>query len=617
MITRSILSLYFIYNLERYSNIIVQAACGNDVPLCNAAPQIIDNDICIDQQISWNMPSCCSADSIAANNCPSNPQPTCRVLQLSTPFGVSLDECCAELAFTFQWTKSPAQCCRTCSCFGDPHCISFDDKVDNWVLCDGRTKNTAAVYGKNVFCPIKQAACDKQLDHMGRKCVYTPNGKQTADENGSPCQTGSTEPATIVMYKVQNFELDLFLSDRGVIESIEIVNGDEKYYTTAAACAGTGFPWRDTPDGPKPPTDKTWLPYTWTVTKIPFGRSWKVDGLKTGIEIEIRCVYNQKGSVPRINIDALADPQKSRPNESGVCVTGSIDKMLSTADSTIEIDQYCGSVQAEGQAMQHFCGGAAGATKAQCMRTMCGTFSATAKDRDLCASQIMKYQADGSSKDGWNRVWCAYNTLSPSNPDDCNKGECLQCMYDVIDFGWPEAIARWKNFNKGDSVFSSPAACIPLNALNASLGDCQNGITLQYLDTNGLDQNGNQEDCWVDFLSIPQGRNICGGNTISFSSLATTPETNFFDKLIRIKQCNKEANCKSPGEISDCKPEIGVSGTIKLIPDAVTNRANLYWQLVRQNKLVCTEASPNCLQDTYGTQYQEAKCTGCDYCPTK
>lgn len=618
MIAKSLVALYLMYHLESYSNIFAQAACGNDVPLCNAAPQIIDNNICIDQEISWNMPSCCSAASIAANSCPKNPEPTCRVVQLSTPFGVTVDQCCAELALTFQWSTTATDCCRTCSCFGDPHCISFDDKVDNWILCDGRTKNLNAVYGQNIICPIKKTACESQVDHMGRKCVYTPNGKETADANGSPCQSGSSEPATLVMYSIKDFELLLYLSDRGVIKSIKITNGAETYYTDAASCAGSGFPWRDTLENANnSPSDPNWLPYTWKNNKIQFGRLWKVDGLKTGVEIDIRCVFNSRGSVPRINIDALADPQNSRPDQAGVCVSGTIDKMQSSADRTKDLNLFCGSIQSEGEAIEHFCGISFLATKAKCMKKMCSTFSKTVKDRNTCVSQIMKYQNDANYKDGWHRVWCTYNTLSDPNPDNCDEGVCLQCMYDVIDFGWKEAVARWKNYYKGGSSAFTTSSCIPMNALNATLDECQNGITFQYLDTSGLDENGDIIDCWVDFLSIPEGRNICGGNTITLSSLAATRETNFFDKQIRIKQCNNQATCSNNPDISQCTPEIGVTGTIKLVPDAVTNRANLYWQLVRDGKLICPPSNPKCLENAYGSQFQQARCTGCDYCPSK
>jgi len=595
-----------------------EAVCGADVQLCRDKPQVIDTNLCMSQDIKWSMPSCCSAESIDANACPKKPEPTCRIVELSTPFSVSTDECCAELALTFEWSQISTSCCRTCSCFGDPHCIGFNDQVDSWIICDGRTKNEDAVYGKELFCPIKKNACEGQLDHLGNKCVYKNTGKETVDESGSPCQSTYAEPATMVMYKTEKFELLLSLGDRGIIDGVRLTNGDQVYYAKSQPCASTNMPWRATPDATKPPDDPNWLPYSWTVENTNRGKVWYISGLETGIEIEMRCIFNKYGTVPRINVDSLADPLKKRPDESGVCVTGEIDKKLSTYQHTEDIKKFCRSSQSQGQAIEYFCGLELLNSPSKCMKTVCNSLASDAIGRDKCVSEIVKYQNDKQFQDGWERVWCAYNTLASKNPAECTEGQCLQCIFDVYDFTWGEAVERWRNFNTGVEGVGSKGPCIPFKSLNASLSDCENGLTYQYLDTDAIGENGQQTECWVDFLSIPEGRDICGGNVILLSSLAgaNSKEANFFDKQIRIKQCNNQALCET-SQPNECTPEYGVSGAIKLVPDPVTNRANLYWQLIRQNKLICSPADPDCLVKAYGAQLPQAKCTGCDYCKTK
>jgi len=599
------------------NQIYSKAECGSDVPLCRDKPQILDTNICMDQEIKWSMPSCCSGDSIEANSCQKNPEPTCRVVELSTPFSASTDECCAELELTFEWSKNAASCCRACSCFGDPHCISFEGKVDTWIICDGRTKNEGAVYGKELICPIKKGACEGQLDHLGNQCTFKNLGP--VSEFGSPCQTSSPEKASIIMHKSKNFELSLFLGERGIIESIRIKNGENFYHVNAQACTTMIMPWRDSPDATKPPNDPKWLPNLWRVANTNGGKVWYISGLDSGMEIEMRCVYNSFGSLPRINIDSLADPLNKRPDESGVCVTGEIDKKLSTHQRTNQIQKFCRSLQSQGEAIEYFCGLDYLTMPAKCMKILCAELVSDTLGRENCVGEIVKYQNDEQFKDGWERVWCAYNTLASRDPSKCTtSNSCLQCMYDIYDFTWSEAVKRWKDYNDGAEAAGISGPCIPLNAINASLSECENGITFQYLDTSAINENGEETECWVDFASIPEGRNICGGNILTLSSLAgaNTKEINFFNKKIRIKQCNNQALCKN-SQPKECSPEYGISGTISLTPDPVSNRANLYWQLVREGKLVCTSSQPNCLAAAYGSQFLEAKCTGCDFCKAK
>jgi len=357
------------------------------------------------------------------------------------------------------------------------------------------------------------------------------------------------------------------------------------------------------------------LPNSWEVSNVPGGKAWKITGLETGIEIELRCVYNTAQSLPRINVDKLSDPKNIRIGAEGVCVTGVIDKQLSTYQHTYDVTKFCRATQTEGEAIDFFCDLSMITKPAACMKKLCDKITEDAADSKVCVADMMKYQNDANYQDGWERVWCARNTLVSKKPEECVGGECLQCIYDVYDFGWAEATQRWKDFYLGlDPTLGGNLPCLQVSELNKTLDECQSGITLQYLDTEGLDENGDNVDCWHDFLSVPEGRTICGGKITLSSISAVTEEQNFFDRQIRIKQCNNKAVC---GEASTdtCTPEYGVKGKLKLVPYDTTNKATLYWQLVREGKLVCVGGGTNCLTQIYGAEFATAKCSGCDYCP--
>jgi len=131
-----------------------------------------------------------------------------------------------------------------------------------------------------------------------------------------------------------------------------------------------------------------------------------------------------------------------------------------------------------------------------------------------------------------------------------------------------------------------------------------------------LDEQGDITDCWQDFLSIPQGRTICEGK-ITLSSLSTNAnEKAFFNSQIRIKQCDNSAICGENNK-KPCDPTLGVTGKLVLTPEQPTNLATLYWQLIREGKLVCAGGGDGCLTAIYGSQLPVAKCTDCDYCPVK
>jgi len=230
--------------------------------------------------------------------------------------------------------------------------------------------------------------------------------------------------------------------------------------------------------------------------------------------------------------------------------------------------------------------------------------------------------------DGNVFFYCSQNVLnSPYNPADCSSGLCLQCMYDIYDFGWKSAISSWANYNIGigtggvsNGATKSPTnkngnSCVSWTTLSTSLDDCQDGVTLQYLSTDSLDENGNPipGGCWLDVIAIPNGVTICE-KEIVFSS-ENSQYKPLFSNQIRLQQCDNDALCSS-STTPVCNPTFAFVGQLTIIPQDVSVEISRYWQLVREGILVCEASQPNCLNDAYPGEIDVVKCIDCENCLT-
>jgi len=191
-------------------------------------------------------------------------------------------------------------------------------------------------------------------------------------------------------------------------------------------------------------------------------------------------------------------------------------------------------------------------------------------------------------------------------------------MYDVYDFGWAEALGRWTDFNLGtgtkppvSSGGSGVAKCVEWDDLPTSLGECESGVTLQYLASTALDANGNPiPGCWRDVKAIANGVVLCNP-TVTFST-SDDDSIPLFTSQLRFQQCDNDALCSLPA--STCTPELGFTAKLSVTPIATSQQIALYWQLVREGSLVCASGHPNCLQDAYPNEVNTVECIGCENC---
>ncbi|CAK9028592.1 Uncharacterized protein SCF082_LOCUS18429, partial [Durusdinium trenchii] len=112
-------------------------------------------------------------------------------------------------------------CCQTCTCYGDPECVSFNNVLDKWILCDARESGT---------CAQNKKRCLTQKDHAGNQCAWNKDiVQQSALRSdiaayGSPCQPqwDKSGVAELLMFDSDRFTATITMGERGVIEELRL-----------------------------------------------------------------------------------------------------------------------------------------------------------------------------------------------------------------------------------------------------------------------------------------------------------------------------------------------------------------------------------------------------------
>ncbi|GBG28672.1 Hypothetical Protein FCC1311_048932 [Hondaea fermentalgiana] len=520
---------------------------------CGAAPLCGDDPAMISSVANWSaavalpeLANCCPAqDTARTEDCQSAVDlsaAACRSVGLLEAFCENTDDdndrCLAirqpelmnaslAIIVGVQSTGLEEPCCNQCTCYGDPNCVSFNDDIGSWRLCDGRDTDD--------LCEITKSACLQRTDHAGQPCVWKPKSWDAFWKDGSKCQIDADSPESwLTMYEADDFRFAVSQGERGVIRSVNMTTADGFFYMSADACIDGSsledtWTWSGGAMSDAPSYAQAWS----RIDQETFDVLWYVRDGNTGIFSVIRCTgtvnpnnKNKYGNY-RLNIETLVEPDdfSSRSDLGGFCYTG---VMVDSADTFavaaheehLAIEAVCQDIQipwSEAEALEYgrlFCGPGLSATSLnQCFKSFCNGYSFPNADADECY-QLFE---DRELAEGFCLVTSALDS------------QRQKCVTTIAEFGYEQVIEDY--FTSLDSEDSED--CIASAAdLPVSLSTCQQGITLQYQNDDGD---------WVDYLAIPDTVKLCDNQV---QVLATT-DVLLFTSALRFTQCSVSASCST------------------------------------------------------------------------
>ena len=298
-------------------------------PLCGEAPVELPVPA-TGGEVGFNFDICCPFADTMEDNCAVNPLTEANRTQgfdgpiVTDPSAVT--EACLTLENVVFETSDRSPCCESCTCFGDPFCISFDGTQDLWLVCDART---VPADQSRPYCKLTENQCSQEVDPLGQQCVWAParDGIPARDwsvrERGSPCQP--TDISYIQMYEADTATVRVGQGERGFVKEVDLTFGGNQYFLNAEDCVNNG------------PDD------SWTGAAIDsnFQRAedmfapddnndylWHVYDPTTKIGVEIRCtsflVDGEKVNA-RMNVESISEPDRAgRSSTGGYCVTNDI-----------------------------------------------------------------------------------------------------------------------------------------------------------------------------------------------------------------------------------------------------------------------------------------------------
>mmetsp|Transcript_9861 Transcript_9861/g.14843 ORF Transcript_9861/g.14843 Transcript_9861/m.14843 type:complete len:780 (+) Transcript_9861:2-2341(+) len=501
--------------------------------------------------------NCCTADSTIIN--PIDDQ-ECRTLEMEQPYCDVNDKDygskCNMLKnkngmLTFEFIYDDVfdkVCCKSCTCYGDPECISFAGQEDKWILCDARDNS----------CKPKEDRCSLELDHTGKPCVWDTARADAlrfaADIGaiGSPCQPdwdNSENIAEMTMYETGDFSARITMGERGVIEDLYLDTAAGKYTLDADRCFEDDrmAAWI-TREGA--PVESALLLRT-TDGPGPDERTWEITDPVSRIFVHAVCIEriskagNGKYQGYRMNIRNLVETDEERTGE-GFCVEGVIDTGPSTTVSSDAIYDTCRQGMDDAHLLCKRLWNPS-CTPSQIplgVTRWCENANVYPDDPnriEKCKSFI------GTSANKWAQLFCdsVSSQRGPLSPAQWRK----QCV-SRIDNDGPDAVIN--DIGQGTYVVSGTQFCgsneNDYAPRTPGSGQCTPGVSIEYMDTNGE---------WHEALFVPNSNPPCEG----ILELSAKKHYELFTRPMRVKQCN--INPLQCAIDAACLPNTGI--TIKYL----------------------------------------------------
>lgn len=483
------------------------------------------------------------------------------------------EECQAgdKLSIQLSYSKNPdTECCKTCKCFGDPVCISFENVREEFILCDGRTPDEFDPHHER--CIIRKATCENQTDHEGNACKWwNPNtavptknnaaGQEKAEERfsvskyGSPCQYDPevSDPSVLLLYEVveeigasavQLFSLSVEQYERGYINKI-LLKTDKGSYSLEVEQCMNGKDWTVEDVF----TEELKTDY---FSSSHFGKEylWKVVADSTGIELGVRCTgvfLNGKITQQYMNIEYLHESDIERPSSlssSGFCADNEMpEKDLASTD-------YSDWLREEGQctswnenrsdivlrdAVSAFADmpGVSLYGVEAALQTFCADHARPRYETiDQCVSSFFK------AKDVSDVItaFCKAVTFE-SDAAPCEEALQMYAATGGVEYAFSEGRVQF--------VESFDTYC-DLLALekndffeDSAIDECKLSIELQYLGRKERD-DGLEPLEWITVRTIPPEMSKCSGYTLMYT-YGDSPDTDkLFEYPVRLYQVYSE-----------------------------------------------------------------------------
>lgn len=435
------------------------------------------------------------------------------------------------------------KCCKTCQCYGDPRCYSFDNEFSEFVLCDGRTPGAA---GER--CVIRKDTCLQQRDAEGHACAwtnpyvsvpdFTDAAKQAYEETkfeitkyGSPCRYNSSISGlpTLLMYQVDGYELEVQQGERGYIVSVSLNMANGNFLLESDVCLEGGN-W-ETLSG---------AAYSGQFLSYKYGQEivWMVTDPNTGINLRLRCTgtyYDGFISAKFINVESLEEPDDARISEgTGFCATGAMaEKRLATTAYTdyLTENKLCygwnenttpimvrevARIVSNNQGVSN-----SGITNA--FTTFCENFfSPSWSNVRQCVNAFM------GARDVDNLISVFCHAVAPRELKECVENIQVNTESDGYQVAFTHAYANY--------VGNREAQCnVKFDTLPTTLDSaaCQTGVTLEFYNP--------RKQTWVPYLSFPDS-GACGGYTVTVN-YKNHPK--LFKNALRVQQVHDFNYCSS------------------------------------------------------------------------
>ncbi|GBG34660.1 Hypothetical Protein FCC1311_108822 [Hondaea fermentalgiana] len=556
----------------------VCSAGGEDCTSCLRDFSQTPPEICGDTDgVEYTMGSC--EECCETNNyVPGQSEQNCRELTLDTPYcdtsDSSMSSYCNQLKrgnangmLTINLIEpedgyNSAECCETCSLWGDPFGEAFDGSREKLIICDSRDST----------CFSSEEVCNNLVDHAGNPCVWNQTVKDLIGSNrgnigayGSPCLAdfATSGEAEVVLYTVDEpeYSLSFYTGERSILDQLLLTTPRGSYTLDPVECYGDGeYPGWTTVSGED---ISTALNLTFTDSgEDGYGndeRVWAVLEADMGIFFRVTCVNSQAVTTDyvggyRLNVEHLVDTNLDRSDTGGYCVTSDL-RAYGGSYTNNSMAEECeeGDLADDHAACKAFWSGACTPDQIDLgIENWCEVANQD-KTVNQCVKSIKKNKP-AKTATAWTKAVCTA-LLPEKMATESNKNFMRRCQELAETDGYYAIVSNFGSAGDRASVSSYCASSVSEYGSRDDVDPCISGISVQYDDGSGE---------WTEAFFIPANLLPCDG------TLEVPASTNKYWPLfiypIRFEQCdilNEEGACLASENVeATCMSTLGYGLTV-------------------------------------------------------